>query len=272
MVKEVSFGNQKVYKAVSPQGKHFESIRKALNYMVKENYPKEDLAQIRDGLKLQGWLTHTNLPKDWLYKVSGMATPFITDLGFYFKLRSHALEYLRRENRLEDFNMLQKFVIKPWEFRKKQDQETPSLDETWIQCPKDWLEVEGLAGWQYIETPLGKSKHFNTYLSPDGIKLKGKRLTYKHMQENNYPKEKCDFMLQGLLKEGWNFSEKLPEKWLYKFKKSSVDEGGVKRRGHLHLISPTGDLFKNKALAMKHLKNSYKTEDLNILSKFSIFS
>ena len=230
--------------------------------MIQEKYPLTEIEEMKNCLNRMGWLSNSSLPKDWLYKESG---PFITNLGKYFKSKFQALKYLKENNLDSEYEMLKLFNL------LSGAQDATVYNETRIQNSMDWAEVEGLAGWQYTKTPLGKSRHFNTYLSPEGLKFKGKRLTYKHMLENSYPKEKCDFMLQGLLREDWNFSEKLPEKWLYKLKKGSVDESGVKKRGHLYLINPTGDLFKNKTLAIKHLKNSFnRTEDVNILSRFSM--
>ena len=54
----------------SPRGGCFSSRRQAMRKMVVQEYPQEELDQMRDCLKYEGWQDHPNLPHNWKMKVA----------------------------------------------------------------------------------------------------------------------------------------------------------------------------------------------------------
>ena len=90
-INEVSFGNdRKTVHLLSPERKKIQGKMNALKYMVKENYPKDQIKEMRKCLRRDGWLKDPNLPKNWFYRKSKHHIRFLSPDGQYFRSRKLA--------------------------------------------------------------------------------------------------------------------------------------------------------------------------------------
>ena len=61
------------HKLLSPSGVRFPSVRTALLFMTKNNFPELDIAIMREALVAQNmWSNHPDLPENWLYRRAGV--------------------------------------------------------------------------------------------------------------------------------------------------------------------------------------------------------
>ena len=90
-INEVPFGNdRKTVHLLSPERKKIQGKMNALKYMVKENYPKDQIKEMRKCLRRDGWLKDPNLPKNWFYRKSKHHIRFLSPDGQYFRSRKLA--------------------------------------------------------------------------------------------------------------------------------------------------------------------------------------
>ena len=81
-IKKLSgYGGASHYYLLSPHGKIFQGKRQALKYMVKVNYPDEDVEKFRDSIRSDGYKTLESLPNNWLFKKIFMRLFFIDPNG-----------------------------------------------------------------------------------------------------------------------------------------------------------------------------------------------
>ena len=59
---------ERKYFAMGPSGLKFESIRQALEYMVMNNFSKQDVDTMAKHLIKEGWEKHQLLPRGWYMK------------------------------------------------------------------------------------------------------------------------------------------------------------------------------------------------------------
>ena len=178
MLKYVQFGANTATKLMSPNGKLIQGRRMALKYMIQQNYPVDQIAEMKACLKVEGWSDNEQLPKDWLYKSSRDGTAFIDSNGAHFRNKEQALKHLLGERKTESqktINVLRAFDA------------TPSKNSSFVKkspLNDDWKELgsEPLKGWKCKSDSAGHQR----YLSPSGYYLNGRKHVMKFLVKNKY--------------------------------------------------------------------------------------
>ena len=206
MIQEVKFGNNNIYKLLSPEGKLCQGKRRAYKYMVDSKYPEEQIKQMRQILKEDGWKANELLPDSWLHKEQkphGML--YLSSTGEIFKTKEAAVKYLKTNNfediHIENMNKLSSCArsnksppgpsiadnkTPPGPKSDKSDKKKDSSSKKLPQgnSTDGWVDFDGdeLSGWKYKP---GQQK----YLSPSGDYLNGRGHLLKFMINNNFTKE-----------------------------------------------------------------------------------
>ena len=246
-IKIFNFGSKKRTRLMSPEGKIYNSKREALKLMIDEKYPEKEIEEMRNTLTHDGWLTDSNLPKDWFFKYAkGSAYPyFISPGGDKFKSSTVAIEYLKRKSQENDlkhfFTFLNSFKL--------------NSDFTGFTACDQTMPL----GWKYKSMSLGKERTFKVFLTQSGDQVKGKKLALKYVIHRGYSQSDIDLVRNSLREDGWQTSERLPSNWLWKY------EG---KRKNKTFIGPNGTFFPNKDNAVKHLKTQYLNAEANMISLF----
>ena len=247
--KEKYIGSVKVWKIVSPEGKVFEGKRVAIAFMVQEDYPEEQIDEMRKCLELDGWMPDERLPPKWLAKrIKSKQQMFISDDGLIFYTKQEALSHLEKTNQHEAFTILKKFG--------KETKDCSSLKENYISHPSVPI------GWQVRDMSLDSSLTWSV-LAPNGRVFPGKRQALAHMIKQGFPEEDITVMRNGLAYDGWLTHDHLPKNWFYK--KLENKETKIKT---IKFISSEGNLFKSRELAIKHLRNFARVDEEKLLRGF----
>ena len=185
MLKYVHFGANTVTRLMSPNGHLIQGRRLALKYMIQQNYPVDQIAEMKACLKVEGWYFNEGLPKDWLYKSSKDGTAFIDSNGAHFQNKEQALKHLVGKTEfLETYNILKAFDISP--------RKSTSVSDDWKEFDSDPLK-----GWKCKVDSAGRHR----YLSPSGDNISGKKHVMKFLVKNNYSQDVISAMRTAVKSE-----------------------------------------------------------------------
>ena len=120
-----------------------------------------------------------------------------------------------------------------------------------------WFDDSSLpSNWKTrrCETDLKRSY----YLSPEGQQFLTAFTAIQHMVDNNYDQEAIKLMRKKMDKEGWEYSQDLPEGWQIKPSKFGTNYMGK-----------YGEFFKTIKEAFEKVKanGNYKSKEVNIIKK-----
>jgi len=240
---------------------------------------------LRDGLQMEGWSYHQQLPSDWMYKqyshkIEGVDTDILYLLGpngiIYRSKVKIKKEVEELQLSTEDLQIILQF--KPEGFDAPKILENP--DEEWIFNPDLMPEGWRMKKYSYNSTVFNRVEEVFHYLTPSREILRGKKAVYEWMLENDVF-DKDDFQKfhfsKKLTSVPKKFSDKkdddlsawencededFPEGWMSKTLSGS-------NSGKLHYLSPDNIIFKTKKKATKYLESPNKsdmTENNNTLS------
>merc|ERR1719312_28033 len=187
----------------------FEGKRVAISYMIKENYPEEQIEEMRKCLELDGWMRDDEqLPSKWLFKrLRSKQLMFISSDGLIFFTKNEALSHLEKTNQQVAFGILKKFGRETQKF-------TPNLKDKYMSHPS----VPN--GWQVKDMSEDSSVTFTwSVLSPSGRVFPTKRHALAFMVQQKFPEEDITVMRNGLSYDGWSSHEQLPKNWLFRHNK-----------------------------------------------------
>ena len=109
------FGGSKQF-FLSPDGLSFPCRRAGLQYMVKERFEEEEVEEMRDLLKHEGWQRSEDLPRNWLLKppsdtAAHYSFHFVNELGDKLESTRAAVDYVKKTDadNTEDMAKLSKF-------------------------------------------------------------------------------------------------------------------------------------------------------------------
>jgi len=250
--KDKLFGKVKILELLSPDGKVFTGKRSALAHMVKENYPSDQIDEMRHSLELDGWMKHENLPINWLFKKwqGYSSTIFVSPNGLFFKKKEKALSHLENHSRFDDAKLLRAFHFKP---ATNEPTKFKTSEDTLLECEESYIH-----DWKYKNVTYGKTPG-KLYFSPSGFPIKGKRSLLKYMLEKHFPEEKIEALRNSLKEDGWSQHARLPKNWFYR------------HQGRLHFLSSSGNFYKSKEVALKYLRLSSATQnEYEMLKSFSL--
>ena len=242
---------------LAPDGQHFVGGRLALQHMLENVYPLEEVEKMRDTLCTMGWQRHPLLPAGWisseknkLSKTSSSssrpASKIISREGRLLEGGQAAREYMSLNPAYNEEDLL----------RLNQMLETNSMQRR-LESADEWLDNKVLpAGWRMRIHQSGKK----FFLSPDGRQFGSRKLAYQHMIRNNYPNDEINFMRMSMQEDGWNTSEHLPKDWL--FRQTRFND---KSTGHMVILSSEGDKMESYLAAIKFMEKSEKYTEQDIL-------
>ena len=229
---------------LTPDNKCLDGRRSALKFMVSNNYPKEEIQLMRNGLMTHGkWLHNPRLPENWLYKCSktGIKSNFIDPEGNYYKSQLEVLKYLKKKNNQQVLNVFKSYF------------KSPPVHK--VDNEEGWRENDPTvpSGWAIKDR---KDGHCSQLLSPEGYLFVGKKAALRHLIENNYPEKQVQEMRHSLSHEGWSVSDSLPCNWLYK-----ISTNG-------EFLSQDATHYKSTSAAIRDLEENNFTAEKEMLEKF----
>ena len=242
---------------LSPDKQQYSSRKNALQHMLKNDFPKIKIQEMRGCLKHETFETSENLPVTWFFKISssdihGQHKMFLTTNGEEIKSFSKALEYMMMNDGYsdEDMDKLQKFIEEKT-VQKRLNSDDWVKDET---VPEGWMSrISEASGKQY-------------FLGPDGEEFPSRRLALQHMITEGFPREEVETMRLLLQLEGWQTRDGLPEGWMYRGQSSTDDSGTKLTTSSIFILAEDGTMFDSFKKASNYMEQSDKFDDDDILN------
>ena len=226
---------------LSPSGIQYQSRRVALTFLIKNNFPDEDIATMRAALSDEGWEDEKLLPMNWKYRrVSVKEIHFLSAEGSHFKGPKQAREYISSKfspKKVKNFDMFEELESIR---RRSANYAWTNNDDT---IPEGWRsrEVDGKVRTSF-------------FLSPDGIQFPCRRAALQNLIKTEADPEEI-VQMRGMLKhEGFVTSDKLPKNWLYKDVSSSSYQ----------ILSEDGSVFESFLSVFEYMKSSGSFSPLDI--------
>ena len=250
---------------LSPDGAQFRSRYTAIQHMMKKNYKKEDIEEMKELMILhEGWQRSELLPENWLYKVKSegftkekqwySTIHYFTEDGDTIESFKNVLAKLKEANAsAETLEKCKQFIAeqKPVEVKYEWKDGGESLPKGWKTRVSD---SEG--EWEWI-------------LSPDGKMFRSRVLAAEDMVKRGCSKEQVDEMKEKMAYEGWQKDPHFPEGWLVK-----KWEGKTRIRGKLNhdlkFFSREGVRLESFKMVLEAMSASpdYTIEDEEAVKKF----
>ena len=241
---------------LSPEEKVFPNRRQALKYMLINNFPGEEVKEMREGLIHEGWKRHPELPDAWRVqnrmtkKGKNNGLMILTPMAMQFSCLSEAFKYMTKNPEELDKETTELMGRKDLSLRRIDGQVPRHLNRinakncTWVQ--DDWTVPKG---WK-IGTD--SSKPGNLIIeSPKGDLFTSRRRAFRHMIEANFHQDDIEEMRNCLAEEGWNTHPELPQNWRVK---ENRDKKG--HNGGLNVLTPLGKQFSSIPKAIEFMKQS----------------
>ena len=243
---------------LSPEGKQFPCRKAALQFMIKESYSEDQVAEMRKLLKYEGWEESKYLPEKWhlrqtIKNATSKSIVFLTPLGSEFKSYSTAIEFLLTNSKYSEEDV---------ENIKMLREQHCTIRRT---ANDNWEENETVPeGWK-VRVADGKAnsgKQF--FLAPDGRQFPCRRIALKTMIENVFPQQDIEDMRSKLVYEGWETSEDLPKFW-YVRRPSKLKEYAYS------FVTDIGDKLASTKAAIEYLqsRNRDNIDEVDKLMNFS---
>ena len=240
---------------LAPDGQHFVGGRLALQHMVENGYPVEEVDRMRDTLCTMGWQRHPLLPAGWISTEKNKSSKASSSRPGS-KMISREGRLLEGGQAAREYMSLNPSYTEADLQRLNQMLETNSMQRR-LETADDWLDNKVLpAGWKMRIHQSGKK----FFLSPDGRQFGSRKLAYQHMIRNNYPSEEVNFMKESMKEDGWSTTEHLPKDWL--FRQTKYHD---KSTGHMVILSSEGDKMESYLAAIKFMEKSNKYTEQDIL-------
>ena len=183
---------------VSPDGDQFSSSKLALQEMVRRGVNEDDLARMRSSMR--EWKTSELLPPKWLYKTvkKEQNYEFLSETAEHIRGKLKALELIKDlgEEAVETFQV----------FSEIASAKTRGKAYEWSEDDKT-IPV----GWK---SRLGGHKTY--FLSPEGQQFPNRVAILQFMINEGYEDSMIDEMRSNTIYEGWQESQYLPNKWIFR--------------------------------------------------------
>ena len=188
-----------------PDGRYFHTVHTAMEYMMENNFDKEDIAMMKANLKHDGWSEVDYMPDNWLvaYTKATNAYHYLSPDCRLFKSAKAVMDFMRKNNYspsiIED---IKRAMVESKKFNSK-------LKYKWHEGGKTLP-----SGWK-MRKAKGSGRHqteVEFILSDDGIQFKSRFEALQHLINKNYSEEKIENLRQKLLisDEKWRQSKFLP--------------------------------------------------------------
>ena len=234
---------------LSPEGFLHLGRKAALRHLVKNNYPEEQVQEMRHSLAHEGWSVADGLPYNWLFRRDKKRNiyEFVSPDASFYKSSTAAIRYLEESNFTADKEILEKFC--------QQLQRNERIeDDSWT---KDDSIVP--SGWKTKEYKIGNVS-LHKFISPDGHIFTSRTSALKFMFDHN--ESFCDNDVNNMRvllqkHEKWYSDPQLPTDWLYKKSKTGMS-----------FISDRAEFLKSREAALRHLEEKNKLQEGILLRGF----
>ena len=259
---------------LTQDGEQFHGRRLALQHMLRNGYNEEKISLMKESMKNDGWNSHKLLPTGWFFRqmlqksrIKGkgtyghVATYLITSDGECFYSFVRAIQFMNESDsyKSQDIQRLQDLMEDLAKKKRLEDR-----FETW----KDNEDLP--PGWK-VKVMESKNKNIGFdkefFLCPEGNSFHGAKKTMLHLIEKHYPEEELENMRRYMLKNGWETSENLPPKWIFK-DRSSRSKSGI--HTSINILANEGGHFESLNTAEEYLGfvTGYTEDDVRKLTLF----
>ena len=240
-------------KLLAPGGMVFNNKVKALNFMIENSYPEDEVNKMRESFVYDGWSESTLLPESWKFrkcKSDRNEYQFIAPSGEIFNSRRGLLEHFKASPDITD---------------EEVDNAQMLFDEikaTWVSNLQDYVEGDRTVppGWRikyFSGVKANREARSRCYiLSPSGVRFQSRAKAVQYMVDNQYSSEHISYMLHQLTIEGWRHHPSLPHNWRIKKKEYIKAQGS-------YLLTSEGLILTVKRAVEHILSNpaTYSAED-----------
>merc|ERR1719209_1451767 len=260
---QCSTGAQQKVQILAPDGSSFLCRRSALQHMVREGFSEEEIEEMRNCLKHEGWEEDALLPAGWRLKKAENSTNGLLDVeytvmtseGELFNSLKAATEFMETEASRctqEDIARIRTLYDNKTKVNRQQKYEWGEADPS---VP---------AGWKTRVVEGKMRKKF--FLAPDGSSFSCRRSGLQHMLKEGFPADQVEAMRACLAHEGWEANPALPEDW--RIRKSEGTTNGIYDVDYWFL-SVEGLLFRSTKAVCDFMRESgtYSEEDVAKISK-----
>ena len=230
-----------------PDGRQFRSRLAALQTLIRERCPHEDIFSMMSVLHHEGWTQDTLLPVNWFFKKT--QSSYDNRSLMDYEVLSSSGDHFMSLKAASKFMMSNKF---PQQQIDNFDSFTKLEFKNNILTAHTWSDDDSLPGhWKMRQ---GQGKTF--YLSPEGQQFLSILTSVQHMVENNHSQDDVHKMRLNLEQEGWQNSEELPRGWQEKITKS-----------HTYYLGRRGEFFTSARVALEQIEYSgdYDCEEVELI-------
>ena len=249
----------------SPDGRYFHSVQSCIEWMLENDFPKEDVEIMRGNLRFEGWQEADYLPLGWLlcyYKATNGYLYLSPDCRL-FKSAKSVTNFMKKNNYnpsiIED---VKKNMLESKKFNSKIKYKWLPGDNT---LPKGWK----------MRKAKGSGRHqtmIEFFLSEDGVQFKSRFEGLHYMIKNKSSESKIQELRKKLVEssEKWKESKLLPKGWLYKFKGEDSKKDKNPTTTAITYFSKEGYVYHSMKNAMDFMINSqdYDDQDLQNCKEF----
>ena len=232
---------------LAPDGSSFSCRRSGLQHMIKESFPPEEVAEMREKLQFEGWESNPALPQHWKIRKSEGTTNGIYDVdywflsveGLLFRSTKAVCDFMKESGSYTDEDV--------GKISKELESERTKIR----QQKYDWMEGNPTvpAGWKVRIVEGKTTKTF--FLSEDGNQFACRRSALQHMIKEEAPSEQVELMRVCLIHEGWDDDKHLPVGW--KVRKSEGSTNGQFDVNYYYLSSD-GTMFHSTRAVINYMK------------------
>ena len=241
---------------LGPDGAQYRSRVSALRTLIQKKASKNEITEMLDCLKFEGWESHELLATNrWRYRKQQKddhrtQVGLMSEKGKIFKSHKDALKYVKDNFSKAKYVQLESFID--------------------LMCVEmrlqsyNWVEDDSVPqGWK-IRMVEGKNAQRLFILSPDGKSFQSRTAACQHMVRENFEEYEIDQMKRKMVEhERWEYSAKVPFGWLFKENTGSKYE--------ISFMSREGEIFKSFLKATEYVKihDGYSRLDLDLLHQLS---
>ena len=241
---------------LSTDDTQFACRRSALQHMLKENFPAEAIAEMREKLSHEGWENDTvHLPLNWKVRKSEGCTNgqfdvnyyYLSDDGVMFHSTKAVISYMRKgDNRYTEEDVSKIKLRLEIETRKNRPNKYK------------WLEDDGLpAGWKY-RTIVKAGIRTDYVITEKNYQFQSRRAAIEWVIKENFDPQVIYRMWNTLDAEGWVTEDRLPKGWRVRSKERLKDSW------QFYFLSPQMEVFKSNKSVLDHilaLPDTYSEDD-----------
>ena len=218
---------------LSPSGTLFQSRLKALQFMIQNDHPSDQIEFMRLQLEIESWVNHPMLPTNWRIKkmkAGGGGNLFFTSEGLLLNLKS-AIDHI--EQNLDKYNS---------DYVDKIALVAKGLTELSVKLNYRWCEDETIpTGWKMRKVAHSGEGGFGReyFLTSNGVQTYGRVKTIQFLLKQGYGLCHPDILTlrSGLNRMGWvEDIDIVPAGWMKKI--VSLKKGCSLKLNKYKFISP----------------------------------